>query len=151
VEPSVEATDGSKKARLYSFKDILILKLVQRLLDTGVKLQNIRVTVEDLRRRGAHDLARITLFSDGTTVYECTSPEEIVDLLQGGQGVFGISVAGVVKEILRAMADLPLGIAGRDTLSELIKEPTGEMANLFSKEAKLDTAQTFKDSKNMTA
>jgi DNA-binding transcriptional MerR regulator len=93
VVPSIRGASGSGSQRLYSFKDILVLKVVKRLLDTGVSLQNIRVAVEHLRRRGVGDLARITLFSDGTTVYECTSPEEVVDLLQGGQGVFGIAVS----------------------------------------------------------
>jgi hypothetical protein len=54
-----------------------------------------------------HDLARITLFSDGTTVYECTSPEEVVDLLQGGQGVFGIAVSGAMKEIAGTISKFP--------------------------------------------
>ena len=89
--PSIRGAAGSGSQRLYSFKDVLVLKIVKRLLDAGVSLQNIRVAVEHLRRRGIRDLAGITLFSDGTTVYECSSPEE-VDLLQGGQGVFGIAV-----------------------------------------------------------
>ncbi|WP_269321647.1 MerR family transcriptional regulator [Saccharothrix sp. NRRL B-16314] len=91
VNPTIRSAHGSGSQRLYSFKDILVLKVVKRLLDTGVSLQNIRVAVDHLRRRGVQDLARITLFSDGTTVYECTSPEEVVDLLQGGQGVFRLS------------------------------------------------------------
>jgi hypothetical protein len=53
------------------------------------------------------DLANITLFSDGTTVYECTSAEEVVDLLQGGQGVFGIAVSGAMRELTGAIADFP--------------------------------------------
>src|SRR5271169_6902598 len=89
VVPSIRSAAGSGSQRLYSFKDILVLKIVKRLLDTGISLHNIRVAVDHLRQRGVQDLANITLFSDGTTVYECTSAEEVVDLLQGGQGVFG--------------------------------------------------------------
>ena len=107
VVPSIRGAAGSGSQRLYSFKDVLVLKVVKRLLDTGVSLQNIRVAVEYLRRRGVHDLARLTLFSDGTTVYECTSPEEVVDLLQGGQGVFGIAVSGAVKEIAGSIKEFP--------------------------------------------
>ena len=107
VLPSIRSAAGSGSQRLYSFKDVLVLKVVKRLLDTGVSLQNIRVAVQHLRRRGVHDLARITLFSDGTTVYECTSPEEVVDLLQGGQGVFGIAVSGAIKEINGTIAQFP--------------------------------------------
>ena len=97
VVPSIRSAAGSGSQRLYSFKDILVLKIVKRLLDTGISLHNIRVAVDHLRQRGVRDLANITLFSDGTTVYECISAEEVVDLLQGGQGVFGIAVSGAMR------------------------------------------------------
>jgi DNA-binding transcriptional MerR regulator len=107
VVPSVRSAAGSGTQRLYSFKDILVLKVVKRLLDTGVSLQNIRTAVDHLRARGVRDLAQITLLSDGTTVYECTSAEEVVDLLAGGQGVFGIAVSGALKELHGSLAQLP--------------------------------------------
>lgn len=107
VEPTIRSAHGSGSQRLYSFRDILVLKIVKRLLDAGVSLQNIRVAVDQLRARGVDDLAKITLLSDGTTVYECTSPEEVVDLLQGGQGVFGIAVGGAFREIEGSLATLP--------------------------------------------
>jgi len=107
VVPSVRSAAGSGSQRLYSFKDILVLKVVKRLLDTGVSLQNIRSAVDHLRARGVDDLARITLLSDGTTVYECTSSEEVVDLLRGGQGVFGIAVSGALRELIGSLAQLP--------------------------------------------
>ncbi|MEO5743362.1 MAG: MerR family transcriptional regulator, partial [Terracoccus sp.] len=86
VEPSVRSATGSGTQRLYGFQDILVLKVVKRLLDTGVSLQQIRVAISHLRGRGVDDLAQITLMSDGASVYECTSSEEVIDLLQGGQG-----------------------------------------------------------------
>lgn len=107
VVPTIRGAAGSGSQRLYSFKDILVLKIVKRLLDTGVSLQNIRVAVDHLRSRGVEDLARITLFSDGVSVYECTSPEEVVDLLQGGQGVFGIAVSGAMRELTGTIAEFP--------------------------------------------
>jgi DNA-binding transcriptional MerR regulator len=107
VLPSVRGAAGSGTQRLYSFKDILVLKVVKRLLDTGVSLQNIRTAVDHLRARGVADLAQITLLSDGTTVYECTSAEEVVDLLAGGQGVFGIAVSGALRELTGSLAHLP--------------------------------------------
>jgi len=107
VVPTVRSAAGSGSQRLYSFKDILVLKVVKRLLDTGVSLQNIRLAVDALRARGVDDLARITLLSDGTTVYECTSSEEVVDLLRGGQGVFGIAVSGALRELAGSLASLP--------------------------------------------
>ena len=81
VEPSVRAAHGSGSQRLYSFRDILVLKVVKRLLDTGISLQQIRAAVQHLRDHGSEDLAQVTLMSDGVSVYECTSPDEVVDLL----------------------------------------------------------------------
>ena len=107
VEPSVRAAQGSGSARLYSFRDILVLKVVKRLLDTGISLQQIRVAVTHLRSRGTSDLARVTLMSDGISVYECTSPGEVVDLLQGGQGVFGIALGRIWQEVDGTLAELP--------------------------------------------
>jgi DNA-binding transcriptional MerR regulator len=107
VVPSIRSASGSGTQRLYSFKDILVLKVVKRLLDAGVSLQNIRIAVDALRTRGVDDLAQLTLLSDGTTVYECTSNEEVVDLLRGGQGVFGIAVSGALRELVGSLATLP--------------------------------------------
>ncbi len=107
VVPTVRSASGSGSQRLYSFKDILVLKVVKRLLDAGVSLPNIRIAVEALRKRGVDDLAQLTLLSDGTTVYECTSSEEVVDLLRGGQGVFGIAVSGALRELRGSLAQLP--------------------------------------------
>ncbi|MGC5016044.1 MerR family transcriptional regulator [Streptosporangium sp. DT93] len=107
VEPTVRAAHGSGSQRLYGFRDILVLKVVKRLLDTGVSLQQIRIAVQHLRDRGVNDLAGITLMSDGVSVYECTSPDEVIDLLQGGQGVFGIALGRVWQEVEGSLADLP--------------------------------------------
>jgi len=107
VVPSVRPAAGSGTQRLYSFRDILVLKIVKRLLDTGVSLQQIRQAVQHLRDRGVEELAGITLMSDGASVYECTSADEVVDLVQGGQGVFGIAVGRVWREIQGSLHELP--------------------------------------------
>jgi DNA-binding transcriptional MerR regulator len=107
VEPSVRAATGSGSQRLYGFRDILVLKVVKRLLDTGISLQQIRAAVDHLRLQGTTDLAQVTLMSDGVSVYACTSPDEVVDLLQGGQGVFGIALGRVWREVEGTLADLP--------------------------------------------
>jgi DNA-binding transcriptional MerR regulator len=107
VEPSVRAAHGSGSQRLYSFRDILVLKVVKRLLDTGISLQQIRAAVDHLSDRGTSDLARLTLMSDGVTVYECTSADEVVDLLAGGQGVFGIALGRIWQEVDGTLAKLP--------------------------------------------
>ena len=100
------AAHGSGSQRLYSFRDILVLKVIKRLLDTGISLQQIRATVQYLRDRGTEDLTQVTLMSDGVSVYECNSADEVVDLLQGGQGVFGIALGRVWREVQADLAVL---------------------------------------------
>ena len=97
VEPSIRTATGSGSARLYGFRDILVLKIVKRLLDAGVSLQNIRTAVNYLRNRGVTELESITLMSDGASIY---------DLLAGGQGVFGIAVGKVWHEVEGSLASL---------------------------------------------
>ena len=99
VEPTVRGAAGSGSQRLYGFRDILVLKLVKRLLDTGISLQQIRVAVDQLRAAGIRDLAGTTLMSDGASVYLCTSNDEVIDLVSRGQGVFGIAVGKVLREV----------------------------------------------------
>jgi DNA-binding transcriptional MerR regulator len=107
VEPTVRTAGGSGTQRLYSFRDVLLLKVIKRLLDAGVSLQQIRTAVHHLRERGTDDLTEVTLMSDGASVYECRSPDEVIDLLQGGQGVFGIAIGGVWREIEGSLSQLP--------------------------------------------
>lgn len=114
VVPSVRSASGSGSARLYSFRDILVLKVIKRFLSAGVSLQNIRSAVDHLKARGNEDLSAITLMSDGASIYECTNSDEVYDLLQAGQGVFGIAIGKVWTEVqgdLVTLVDesLPLG------------------------------------------
>jgi DNA-binding transcriptional MerR regulator len=114
VEPSVREASGSGTQRLYSFRDILVLKVVKELLVAGVSLPKIRTAIASLGQRGAHELAQLTLISDGATVYECTSADEMVDLLQGGQAVFAIAVGRQVRDVEGTLAQLPGERAHRD-------------------------------------
>lgn len=122
IQPSVRGATGSGTQRLYGFRDILVLKVIKRLLDTGVSLQQIRTAVAHLHARGTDDLTRVTLMSDGATVYECTSNDEVIDLLQGGQGVFGIAIGGVWREIEGSLAKLPAERTSSIDAAELAAE-----------------------------
>jgi DNA-binding transcriptional MerR regulator len=106
VEPTIRGAAGSGSQRLYGFQDILVLKLVKRLLDTGISLQQIRVAVNQLREAGIDDLAQTTLMSDGASVYLCTSNDEVIDLVSRGQGVFGIAVGKVLREVESDLVEL---------------------------------------------
>ena len=107
IEPTIRPAQGSGSQRLYSFTDVLVLKVIKRLLDTGVSLQNIRTAVDLLRNRGTEGLANLTFISDGASVYECTSDDEVIDLVRGGQGVFGIAIGSVWREVEGSLSQFP--------------------------------------------
>ena len=106
VEPSLQKAEGSGTQRLYSFDDIVRLKVVKRLLDTGVSLAKVRLAVDELRGRG-QSLAETTLVSDGTTVYAVDDDAQVLDLLKRGQGVFGLSLDPLVQELRGEVAAFP--------------------------------------------
>ena len=101
IRPSVQPAQGSGSQRLYSFTDIVQLKVVKRLLDAGMSLKRIRTAIGILREQLSSDtpLADVTLLSDGTTIYAAHSADEVVDVFRRGQGVFGIAVGPVQEEL----------------------------------------------------
>ena len=107
VTPEIRGAEGSGTQRLYSFRDILMLKVVKKLLDAGISLQQIRTAIDHLRARGVQDLTEVTLMSDGVSVYEAISDSEIIDLVHGGQGIFAIALGRVWHDLEGSLAALP--------------------------------------------
>lgn len=107
IVASVADAAGSGSQRLYSFRDILLIKIIKSLVDAGISLQNVRKALTHLQEMGVEDLAGLTLMSDGATVYECRSDDEIIDLLHGGQGVFAIAVPGIARELTGSITSFP--------------------------------------------
>jgi DNA-binding transcriptional MerR regulator len=111
VRPSVRDAGGSGTQRLYSFEDLVVLRTIKKLLDAGVSLQRIRRAIGFLRDNLDAQPQGVTIMSDGTGIYACESPDEVMDLLQRGQGVFGIAldkvwtdVEGSLRKTARASA-----------------------------------------------
>src|SRR5271165_167840 len=100
LRPSLAEAKGSGSKRVYSYLDVLELKVIKQLLDAGVSLQSARRAVECLRGSLGTDLASANLVLTGTNSVLARSNGEVVDLLAGGQGVFNIvPLAGVVEEL----------------------------------------------------
>jgi DNA-binding transcriptional MerR regulator len=106
--PSLQQAKGSGSQRLYSFTDVVQLKVIKRLLDAGMSLMKIRSAVEILREQLDSDqpLADVTLLSDGQTIYAAHSEEEVVDVFRRGQGVFGIAIGPVQDEVAGDILEL---------------------------------------------
>lgn len=111
VTPSIREGTGRGKQRLYSFEDVVELRVIKRLLDAGVSLQRVRSAVEELRRQ-RRSLTDVTLLSDGTTVYWIDDDAEVVDLLHRGEGVFAIALGPVVDSLRNEVASFPAEALG---------------------------------------
>jgi DNA-binding transcriptional MerR regulator len=111
LQPSVANAKGSGSRRVYSYSDVLELKVIKQLLDAGVSLQSARRAVECLREDLGADLASANLVLTGTSSVLAWSNGEVVDLMAGGQGVFNIvPLAGVVKELDADIVDLDTAV-----------------------------------------
>ena len=99
VRPSIRDAGGSGTQRLYSFEDLVVLRTIKKLLDAGVSLQRIRKAIGFLRDQLNREPQGVTIMSDGNGIYACESPTEVMDLLQRGQGVFGIALDKVWTDV----------------------------------------------------
>jgi DNA-binding transcriptional MerR regulator len=124
LRPSISEAKGSGTQRRYSYRDLLELKVIKRLLDAGVSLQSARRAIEILRKSG-EDVTTANLVLNGSQSVLAHSGEEIIDLLQGGQGVLNIvALAGVVQELDAAIHDL--APTARPAGSPVGRGPAGE-------------------------
>jgi DNA-binding transcriptional MerR regulator len=98
VRPSVRDARGSGTQRLYSFQDLALLRIIKKLLDTGVSLQQVRKAIGTLRALKEPEVGT-TIVSDGTRIYAVESPEAVVDLLAKGQGVFALAIDKVWTDL----------------------------------------------------
>ncbi len=112
LRPSITDATGSGSQRRYSYGDVLELKVIKRLLDAGLKLQQARQAVECLRGDLGVDLASAQLVLADSRSVLATSDGELVDLLAGGQGVFNVlPLSGVVSELEAAIVELTAPVA----------------------------------------
>ena len=108
LRPSITEAKGSGTQRRYSYRDLLELKVIKRLLDAGISLHSARRALEVLRAHG-EEVTSANLVLNGTQSVLATSGEEIIDLLKGGQGVLNIvPLSGVVSELAAAIHDFDI-------------------------------------------
>ena len=92
VSPSVQPATGSGTQRLYSFNDLLQLKVIKSLIDAGASLQKVREAIEYVRKHVDDDWSKVNIVANASGVY-AMSEEEVFDLIRNGQGVLGAVVA----------------------------------------------------------
>jgi DNA-binding transcriptional MerR regulator len=107
VRPSMADAHGSGSRRLYTYRDLLELKVIKNLLDAGIRLESVREVFRYLRDSLGEDVTTVNLVISGNRSVLVRSGEEIIDLLRQGQGVLNIlPLAGVKDEIDAAIVEL---------------------------------------------
>ncbi len=102
VRPSLHDANGSGTQRLYSYRDLVELKVIKSLLDAGVSLQTARKAIDYLRSNLGVDVASASLVLDGSRSVLAFSGDQIVDLVREGQGVLNIVPLARVVDALDA-------------------------------------------------
>ena len=100
ISASIRNIKGSGFHRIYSFNDIVLVKLVNKLRSAGISLQKIRIALKNISKiLGKNtNISDMSVFSDGTSIYVLTENDQMIDLLKKGQAVFGISLGPVHTE-----------------------------------------------------
>ena len=100
IQASIRNLKGSGFHRIYSFQDIIQIKLVNKLREAGVSLQKIRIALKNIDSILGDNIniSDVSVFSDGKAIYVISDNDQMIDLLKKGQAVFGISLGPVHTE-----------------------------------------------------
>ena len=100
IQASIRNLKGSGFHRIYSFQDIIQIKLVNKLREAGVSLQKIRIALKNIDSILGNNIniSDVSVFSDGKSIYVISDNDQMIDLLKKGQAVFGISLGPVHTE-----------------------------------------------------
>jgi DNA-binding transcriptional MerR regulator len=103
VKPSVQQTGGRPGVRrLYSFRDLIALRVIRSLLEGGMSLQRVRRAIEYLRKKAGLDehLSEVKLVTDGQSVFKvCRTDGELLDALREGQMAFFVAIGDIAQNV----------------------------------------------------
>ncbi len=131
VRPSLQGTGGRPGVRrLYSFRDLVALRVVRSLLDNGMSLQRVRRAWDYLRRNADMDghLAEVKLVTDGSTIFAVTHDEgEVLDALRQGQLAFFVAIDEIARSVEEDVSHFELDRASfldllRQSEDEIVEE-----------------------------
>ena len=106
IRPSGSDAAGSGSRRQYTYRDLLELKVIKKLIDAGIRLESVRDVFAYLRNHVDTDISAAHIVIEGSSVILCDG-EELIDILRGGQGVLNIlPLSGVRDEVDREIVSL---------------------------------------------
>ena len=121
IRPSAADAAGSGTRRRYSYKDLLELKVIKKMLDSGIKLTSVRDVFAYMREHVDTEIAAAHIVIDGSSVVLCDG-ENLIDVLRHGQGMLNVlPLSGVKDEVDRRI----ISLEARVPSSASADEPTG--------------------------
>jgi len=122
VQPSIQSTDGRPgRRRLYSFRDLVALRVVKSLLDNGMSVQRVRRAWDYLRRTADMDshLSEVSLITDGQSIFRVASDDDdVLDALRQGQLAFFVAINEIARTVEEDVTRFELD---RDQFLELLR------------------------------
>jgi DNA-binding transcriptional MerR regulator len=108
LKPSLAEATGSGSRRLYSYRDLLELRIIKSLLDAGIKLESVRDVFTNLRATVGADISSANIVISGTSSVVLRTNDELIELMSRGQGVLNIlPLAGVKAGVDAGIESLP--------------------------------------------
>ena len=102
VRPSLMDAKGSGSRRLYSYRDLLELKVIKSLLDAGIKLESVREVFSYLQDNLGEDVTTANLVIQGNQAVLVRDDGALIDLMKKGQGVLNVLALGSVVDDIDA-------------------------------------------------
>jgi DNA-binding transcriptional MerR regulator len=127
VRPSLVDAAGSGSRRRYSYRDLLELKIIKKLLDAGIRLETVRDVFTYLRDNLGEDVVSANLVISDHTVVLARSDQEMIDLIRKGQGVLNLLPLQGVKDEIDAVVALPV-LDGAAPAEAVVEAPAAEAA-----------------------
>lgn len=122
VRPTIQGTGGRPGVRrLYSFRDLVALRVVRSLLDNGMSVQRVRRAWDYLRRNADMDshLSEVKLVTDGSSIFRIASgDEELLDALREGQLSFFVAIDSITRAVEEDVSRFELD---RDSFLEVLR------------------------------
>ena len=122
VRPTIQGTGGRPGVRrLYSFRDLVALRVVRSLLDNGMSVQRVRRAWDYLRRNADMEshLSEVKLVTDGQTIFRVASgDDELLDALREGQLAFFVAIDSITRAVEEDVTRFELD---RDTFLEVLR------------------------------
>ncbi len=117
VRPSIADAAGSGTRRSYSYRDLLALKVIKGMLDSGISLKQVRKVFTYIHQQLGEDITTANLVVYGSDSVLVSTGDELLDLVQNGQGVLNVvPLAGMKADVDAQIVSLhPEEVAYPDT------------------------------------